>query len=158
MTTPLHILLLEDDPECADTLLAMFKRGGQFKLDTAATLKEALSKITGTNYDAVICDLRLPDAKGVEAPIAIHNEAPSTPIIALSGHYPEDDGSSLIASGYCKEAFVKGKPIWEALVRKTKAWAEYGRKNIENENGLKINLAKRLMHIICPDAGGHYVI
>ena len=62
--TALRTLIVEDDPDSSDALSRALRAEG-FDTDIAATVGQALIKLEkGIPPDAVIVDLRLPDASG----------------------------------------------------------------------------------------------
>jgi DNA-binding response OmpR family regulator len=60
-----HLLLVEDDPATLHVLEATLDYGG-FGSDVAPTALEALQRVSGRDYDAVLLDLGLPDADGTQ--------------------------------------------------------------------------------------------
>ena len=82
---PIRILVIEDDPDyveivrlCLDEPESMELR---FELESATRLAEGLQKLAAGDYDAVIVDLGLPDARGLEAALAVLNAAPDVPVL-----------------------------------------------------------------------------
>jgi two-component system response regulator RegA len=62
--TAIRTLIVEDDPDSSQMLARALNLEG-FETDTAATVGQALIKLEkGLQPDAVIVDLRLPDASG----------------------------------------------------------------------------------------------
>lgn len=79
----MRLLIVEDDLSLSLTLEQALSP--LFSLDTAATGKEALY-LAGINlYDAIILDLGLPDATGIEVCEALRCAKNSTPILMLTG-------------------------------------------------------------------------
>ncbi len=84
-----RILMVEDDPTDArlleELLVATFVAE---RVDHADTLEAALDRLRdeAVKLDAVILDLALPDATGLDAVRAVVNAAPELPIVVLTGH------------------------------------------------------------------------
>jgi DNA-binding response OmpR family regulator len=61
----LNILVIEDSERCARILeIALEERGHTVKI--ASTLDAASFALSAVNFDAIICDLLLPDGNGCE--------------------------------------------------------------------------------------------
>jgi DNA-binding response OmpR family regulator len=59
------VLVVDDDPPIRAMVQTLLKTH-QFDVDVAATGSEALAKLAGKRYDAVVLDLMLPDVNGFE--------------------------------------------------------------------------------------------
>jgi DNA-binding response OmpR family regulator len=59
-----RILLLEDDPDVAELLIAVLHDAG-YIVDPAHTIAEAERRLADRAYDLVIADWRLPDGDGM---------------------------------------------------------------------------------------------
>jgi signal transduction histidine kinase len=88
---PLIALLVEDNPSDAELIalrLASHSRlpgVAGIELLHATTMLGACTMLRDADVDVVILDVSLPDAHGLEAVIRIHEVAPATPIIVLTG-------------------------------------------------------------------------
>lgn len=86
---PAHILMVEDDPTDAqlleELLVSTFVAE---RVDHAETLEAALDRLGDgvAQLDAVLLDLGLPDATGLDAVRAVVDAAPELPIVVLTGH------------------------------------------------------------------------
>ena len=56
-----------------------------YQVDDAATGKEALQHIKDQDFDAIFCDIKMPEMDGIEVLEAIRKES-DVPVIMLSGH------------------------------------------------------------------------
>ncbi len=61
----MRLLLVEDDPELCRTAAEYLRRTG-FSVDAASDGASAMRALRLSTYDAVVLDLRLPDADGFE--------------------------------------------------------------------------------------------
>jgi two-component system capsular synthesis sensor histidine kinase RcsC len=109
----MRLLLVEDDEDVRLSLQAMLQAFG-VQVDMAESVREASAKLSATQYNGVVLDLRLPDGTGYEvaqrarAPGAINQK---TPLIALSAdHQADTDGDMLFAAKF-------PKPITAARLR-----------------------------------------
>ena len=69
----------------------------------ANTAAEALTRLDASRPQAIVADLRLPDAHGPELLLALRKAAPDTPLLVLTGREPDrarDAGEELDVAGY----------------------------------------------------------
>lgn len=96
-TEKTKILLVEDQP--ADARLAQEalaeNHAGEFDIIHVTRLQQALDCLSREHFDALLLDLSLPDADGLDTVIQIHGAAPGLPIVILSG--ASDEALSLQA-------------------------------------------------------------
>ena len=82
---PIRILAIEDDLDYVEILRLCLGEpeamGLAFEVDYAERLAAGLTKLTTARYDAVLVDLSLPDASGLEAVRAVLGAAPETPVL-----------------------------------------------------------------------------
>jgi len=91
-----RVLLVDDDVTVLLTMKAVLELNS-FDVDTAASAREAKSRIKLREYQIIITDMRMEsDASGREVIQAARN-APYHPAIALLTAYPEDDLGGLEA-------------------------------------------------------------
>jgi diguanylate cyclase (GGDEF)-like protein/PAS domain S-box-containing protein len=67
LPNPVRILLIEDEPLCAQIVIAFLARikWAAPVVETVTTLRQTLARLTLEHFDLVICDLNLPDSKGI---------------------------------------------------------------------------------------------
>jgi DNA-binding NtrC family response regulator len=83
--TRAQILFVDDDDSFREALSeALTQRG--FDITAARSAEEALLLAEGRAFDVAIVDLRLPGLSGEELVLEIHQRAPSTEILVLTGH------------------------------------------------------------------------
>jgi CheY-like chemotaxis protein len=81
-----RLLLIEDNP--GDAIIFREKLNESdldFELVHTQRLEEALALIDEQIYDLILCDLSLPDARGLEAVVRVRERAPDRPLIVLTG-------------------------------------------------------------------------
>lgn len=82
---PIRILVIEDDLDYVEILGLCLKEpeamGLSFQIESAVRLSEGLTKLTSRRYGAVLVDLGLPDASGLEAALAVLKAAPETAVL-----------------------------------------------------------------------------
>jgi len=97
----LHVLIVEDNPDCASSLALLLRRYG-FTVDLAADGPGALSAVAASPPDAALLDIGLPgEMDGWE--LAKRIKAATRPrqplLIAVSGFGREDDRHRSTVSG-----------------------------------------------------------
>ena len=93
----IRLLLVEDNPADARVVERHLKDAGlnQVISDWVQTASEAAQRLQTEEYDLVLLDLGLPDARGLQALRALRAVADLTPIIVLTGS--DDYKQGLIA-------------------------------------------------------------
>lgn len=90
MTTP-RILIVDDDPALLQALPeALHLRMGPVRVDTAESATPALERIAGTEYDAIVCDIKLPGMDGLALLAEIRKLRPGVPTLLITGHGQHD--------------------------------------------------------------------
>ena len=140
-----RILVVEDEPDVAEVLGILFRRGG-YRADIVSTGKEALEALAANAYDAVSLDLMLPDISGVDI-IRQLRQQPDTedlPIMVLSAKMEE--GRLAINSEFSGIEWL-AKPIdeWRLL------------ESLERLLGLSNHSRARVLHVE-DDSDVHQVI
>jgi two-component system response regulator AtoC len=81
-----RILFVDDDDAFRDALSEALRQSG-FVVSEARSAEEALRKVDDDgSYDVALVDLRLPGIPGEELVREIHQLAPSTEVVVLTGH------------------------------------------------------------------------
>jgi two-component system, OmpR family, sensor kinase len=113
------VLLVEDNP--GDALLlreALKDLGGSIPFDLVhvSRLDEGLQAVKKDSFDAVLLDLSLPDARGVETVVRMLEATPQLPVVVLTGL--DDDIAALDAvRAGAQDYLVKGQIDGRLLVR-----------------------------------------
>ncbi len=88
MTSPVNILMIEDNPGDARLLQEYLAEGlTDYSITHCGRLKEAVAWLDGghTRCDVILLDLSLPDSSGLGTFLDIQDRASSVPIVILSG-------------------------------------------------------------------------
>ncbi|HXT01658.1 MAG TPA: ATP-binding protein [Elusimicrobiota bacterium] len=90
---PIRILAIEDDQDYVEILRLCLAEPDamelKFEVDSAERLAAGLTKLTAGRYDAVLVDLGLPDASGLEAARAVLAAAPDIPVLVSTNYGDE---------------------------------------------------------------------
>ncbi len=105
-----RVLLVEDEPGYARFLREVLAEVEEsaYQITWAATLEEGLAALARQKWDAILLDLGLPDADGIEALEQIAAAAPSTPLVVLSARHDLDVALESMRRG-AQEYLVKGQ-------------------------------------------------
>ncbi len=111
-----RVLLVEDNR--GDSILvgeALRDPEGVYRVERATTLAEALERVDGEAFDAVLLDLGLPDSQGL-ATLTPMLRASGAPILVLTGLDDEEFGLEAVHEG-AQDYLVKGRTSEEVLRR-----------------------------------------
>jgi two-component system catabolic regulation response regulator CreB len=130
---PLHVLIIEDEPAIAETLIYAFKEAG-----IATTHKllggEAMAQIKLQTFDFVILDVGLPDMAGFDVCKLIRAES-NIPILFLTARNHEIDrivGLEIGADDYVTKPFSPREVVARVnvILRRTMLKQESQHKNV----------------------------
>ena len=115
----LKVLLLEDDP--VSVLLvkdALRRTSNEAFTITHATRIAQLEQLLEppADFDIIITDLGLPDAKGLDTYRQVRLQAPNHPVIVLTGDLDESLGMQAVSEG-AQDYLVKGQVSGRGIVR-----------------------------------------
>jgi signal transduction histidine kinase len=88
-STQLHVLLIEDDADDAKNTRSALSTSDDptYRVDQVASLSDAAGRLGDTPYDAVLLELGLPEASGVDAVAKFRALCPfPPPLIVLTSH------------------------------------------------------------------------
>src|SRR5258705_6291701 len=121
--TALRLLLVEDDPTDADRLRRSLQRSSivraRFELDAVDRARDAATRLGRGSYDAVLLDLNLPDARGLESLAIVQQAAGETPIIVVTGYDDESLALEALHRGaqdYLLKGEIGGRSIARSIV------------------------------------------
>lgn len=124
---PLRILIVEDNPDTAESmrlLLSVLGAEGRVCLTGTDGVREARQWLP----DAVVCDIGLPGLDGYEVARLLRAgpETASIPLVAVTGYAGEEDRQRALAAGF-DEVFAKPadfRQVMEFLLRRRLARGE----------------------------------
>ena len=117
--SPYILLLIEDNPGDARLIRAMLApKSTTFVLEHADRLAVGLARLVEGNFDAVLLDLSLPEAQGLETFDQVNALAMDVPIIVLTGLNDETLATEVIHRGaqdYLIKDHVNGDILMRAI-------------------------------------------
>ncbi len=114
----ISVLLVEDNPGDARLLREVVREaeGAHIQLTHVDTLKKALERLSADQFDVIMLDLSLPDAEGLQTLVKTHAQAPTVPIVVLTGLDDEGLAIRAVREG-AQDYLVKGQVTGQLLVR-----------------------------------------
>ncbi len=80
-----HILVVDDELSMRELLEVMLTKEG-YQVSSAETGRNAISLIEKTNFDLLLCDIRLGDITGIDVLKALRNQNQDTVVIMISAY------------------------------------------------------------------------
>lgn len=114
----MKLLVVEDDPLQFELLKRLLSQpeANQHEVLHANTLAKALEQLNGQNFDAILCDLNLPDSKGLQTVERVRAAGPDFPLIVFTSNDDEGTGIEAMRKG-AQDYVIKGQPDSRALKR-----------------------------------------
>lgn len=100
------LLIIDDEPQLRNMLERLFVGEG-YHVSTAENGAQALQRLKAQRFQAVLCDVRLPDANGVELTAAIKAICPGVEVIVLTAFGTIHDAVKAVQNG-AFQYLVKG--------------------------------------------------
>jgi len=113
----MHVLLVEDNPGDVRLIREMIRESGLtgVDLETSESLQLALKRLADGGIDAVLLDLGLPDSQGLDTLTRTCAEAPTVPIVVLTGLDDEESGVQAVQEG-AQDYLAKSRVTGDLLV------------------------------------------
>ena len=91
-------ILVIDDEAAIRRILKEILEHEQYQVDTAESAVEALPLVKENEYDAILCDIKMPQMDGIEF-LEVARQITDAPIIMISGHGTIDTAVEAIKKG-----------------------------------------------------------
>jgi PAS domain S-box-containing protein len=105
----LKILLIEDNPGDADLIEEMLSGADvRFELKCVERLSDGIEQIKSDSFDVILLDLGLPDSRGLDTLMRLHESKPAAPVIVLTGLADETVGTQAVKAG-AQDYIIKGQ-------------------------------------------------
>ena len=129
MEVPIHILVVDDEPDIRNVLRLLLTSRG-YSVEEAANGREALEQVQKNAYDLIILDIMMPEMNGVDACAALR-EISSAPVLFLTAKDQDADKQEAFHSGgddYLVKPFSNQELFLrvEALVRRYRIYKGKG--------------------------------
>jgi len=116
--SPIKVLLVEDNPGDARLIQIMLEGAGNglFEIESVERLQRALQRLEDGDIGLILCDLSLPDSRGLDTFTRLHARARRVPIIVLSGLNDTTLAVQAVHEG-AQDFLIKGQVDGQLLVR-----------------------------------------
>jgi signal transduction histidine kinase len=113
-----RVLLIEDNPDDACLLREELNEAREVHIDLVVVgqLDEAAKLLRQETFQVILLDLSLPDSQGIETVLRVQIQAPSVPIIVLTGLNDDNIALQAVRAG-AQDYLVKGDIDARILVR-----------------------------------------
>ena len=116
----MHVLLVEDNDGDADLVAEAFGEiaHSEVEISRVVRMSVAIERLAARRFDAVLLDLSLPDAAGLDALVQMRTAAPTVPIVVLTGLANAAVGMKAIQHGaqdYLQKGQVAGTELLRAI-------------------------------------------
>ena len=98
------VLLVDDDVEFLKSAKQCLNMQGNFDIESASSVNEALEKMTKNNPDAIVCDIQMPMTDGFEVLKTLRENGNNVPFIVFT--VTEDKQKALKAFNLGANGFV----------------------------------------------------
>ena len=127
-----QVLLVEDDPIVRTAYMKVLRTSG-LDLETAADGLEALEKVRGGGFDAVVSDINMPRLSGIELLRALRELSLEVPVVLVTGGPAIETAARAVEYGAYR---YLTKPVdIEALASTVRGAAEVGQRARERRAG-----------------------
>ena len=92
------ILVIDDERSIRNTLKDILEYE-KYEVDLAEDGTKALAKVKNTEYDIILCDIKMPGMDGIEVLEKLEEHSPDTPVVMISGHGNIDTAVESIKKG-----------------------------------------------------------
>jgi len=103
-----RVLVVDDDPALLGSLKVLLSFRLSIEAETCDSGRSALDRIRDVDFDAIICDIKMPQIDGLDLMKRVQEMRPSTPTLLMTGHGDHDLGVKALNAG--AYAFIQ-KPI-----------------------------------------------
>jgi len=111
--TPQPTILIVDDDNHLRLSLSLILKKEKFRVDSAASAKEALDQLESHEYDLMFLDLNMPGMSGIDLLVEIHEHYPNIPVLILTAHAALESAIQAVRLG-ARDYLIK--PIEPALI------------------------------------------
>jgi signal transduction histidine kinase len=113
----IRVLLIEDNPDDACLLReALDEAKEQIQLVHVGQLEDAAKLFGQESFQIILLDLSLPDSQGIETLVRVQGQAPSVPIVVLTGLDDDNIALQAVRAG-AQDYLVKGEIDARNLLR-----------------------------------------
>jgi PAS domain S-box-containing protein len=99
VTFMLAILLVDDEPAVLEVCRKFLERTGDVAVDTSESAEDALARLAGKHYDAIVADYQMTGMDGISLLKAVRGRGQDIPFILFTGRGREDVAIDALNNG-----------------------------------------------------------
>ncbi len=92
------MLVVDDEPVVLESCRRIFSEQG-FDVRTTASPREAIGLVTGSRYDVILCDWKMPEMDGVDVVEVLDKRAPDSAIVMITGYPSVEKATEVMKRG-----------------------------------------------------------
>jgi len=96
---PISVLYVDDEPALLELCRIYLEKTGEFRIDISESAREALTRLSGGQYDIIISDYQMPQMDGLEFLREVRKTCPDLPFIIFTGRSREEVAISALNAG-----------------------------------------------------------
>jgi PAS domain S-box-containing protein len=127
----ISVLYVDDESALLEVTKDFMERGGEFKVDTAISAREAIEKLKAERYDALVADYLMPEMDGLELLKYLRPRCNGMPFIIFTGKGDEETAIDALNSGADFYIQKKGSPRTQFAELETKIRSAVARRQSE---------------------------
>jgi PAS domain S-box-containing protein len=106
----IRVLHVDDDQICLKVAKQCLETQGEFEVDTASSVDEALEKLKKTDYDVIVSDYQMPGKDGFEFLKELREKGNTVPFIVFTGKGREEIAMKALNLGASAYFTKQGQP------------------------------------------------
>jgi len=143
----MRVLLVEDNEDDA-LLIRETLSETTIEIERAERLSTALEHLATGSFDAVLLDLSLPDARGLDTIGRVHSLAPGVPVVVLTGLNDEEVALKAVERG-AQDYLIKGHTDGALLTRSLRyAMQRHRAEETLRERNRELRILKKISETI----------
>ena len=110
-SNPISVLAVDDEPAFCALTKEFLKMPGEMEVDTASSVKEAMTKLATKRYHAVVSDYQMPGEDGIQFLKSLRAAGDMTPFILFTGKGREEVVIEALNNGADSYLQKGGEPV-----------------------------------------------
>jgi len=92
------MLVVDDEPVVLESCRRIFSEQG-FDVRTTSSPREAIGLVTGSRYDVILCDWKMPEMDGVDVVEVLDKRTPDSAIVMITGYPSVEKATEVMKRG-----------------------------------------------------------
>lgn len=100
-----HILVIDDEEAISELFTDFFETQGGVILRSVDSGEAALAAVREGQYSLIFCDLRMPGLSGPDLVRQLHEQAPDSSVVVMTGALQDEEVEAAMAQGAVSALF-----------------------------------------------------